>query len=60
MIFRHTIIKIFFQVSQNPLLLLTAILNKNPPLAQRRQNIETSNLSSGWQITVGPMLAKIY
>ena len=27
-------------------------------LAQRRQNIETSNLSSGWQATVGPTSAQ--
>ena len=34
------------------------MLNKSPPLAQRWQNIEISNLRSGWQATVGPMLAK--
>ena len=39
MIFRYTIINNFLLSSQNPLLLPTAILNKNPPLAQRRPNV---------------------
>ena len=46
------------KISQNPLLLLIAILNKNPPLAQRRQNIEIYNLSCGWQATVGLTLVQ--
>ena len=50
MIFRHTIINNF--KSQNPLLLLVAILKKNLLLAQRQQD-----LSSGWQ-NVGPTVAK--
>ena len=48
MIFRRTIINNCFLSFPKSLLLLAAILNKNPPLAQRRQNIETSNLSSTW------------
>ena len=34
------------------------MLNKNPPLAQHRQNIDISNPSSGWQADVGPTSAK--
>ena len=57
MIFRPTIINNNNKVSPNPLLLLAAILKKNPTLAQRRQNIETFNPSSGWQATIGPTSA---
>ena len=57
MIFRYTIIN-----KQNPLLLLAAILNKNPMLAQRHQNIEIYSLSIGWRANVwanvGPTVAK--
>ena len=57
MIFRHTIINNFFlSFPKSPIILLTAILNKNLPLSQRRQNIETSYLSSGWQATIGKNL----
>ena len=43
-------------MSQNPLLLLAAILNKNPPLAHRWPNL--GSLSFGWQAFVGPTLAQ--
>ena len=45
--------------SQNPLLLLATIFNKNPPLTQHCQNIEISNLRSGWQALIEPTLAKL-
>ena len=43
-------------MSQNPLLLLAAILNKNPPLAHRWSNL--GSLSFGWQAFVRPTLAR--
>ena len=42
-------------MSQYPLLLLTAILNKKPPLAHRWPNL--GSLSFGWQAFTGPALA---
>ena len=38
--------------------MLATILNKNPPLAQRRQNVELYNQSCGWQSAVGPTSAQ--
>ena len=54
MIFRHTIIN-SFKVSQNPLLLLAAILNKKPPLSYHWPNL--GSLSFGWQDFIEPTLA---
>ena len=42
-------------MSQYPLLLLAAILNKKPPLGHRWPNL--GSLSFGWQAFIGPALA---
>ena len=62
MIFRHTIINIFFlSFPKSPIIARRHLEQKSaigPTLAQRRQNIEKSNLSRGWQANVGPTSAK--
>ena len=59
MIFRHTIINIFFlSFPKSPIIARRHLEQKSAVLAQRRQNIEKSNLSRGWQANVGPTSAK--
>ena len=62
MIFRHTIINHFFiSFPKSPIIARRHLEQKSavgPTLAQRRQNIETSNPSSGWQANIGPTSAQ--
>ena len=62
MIFRHTIINFFFlSFPKTPIIARRHLEQKSavgPTLAQRRQNIEKSNPSRGWQANVGPTSAQ--